>query len=143
MRFRENKDSKIAIKRSQINEEAMRLLNQNYNFLYNELVKTENDKDIFNDTVLSISYKYNPDKDFNEQFIFHFKSNNVAFIQQNKIRNYLIQEIPENYDIIEDEPEYNEDKITMNDFINDLNNANNKKTNQEKKRIQPRSKRSI
>ena len=143
MRFRENKDSKIAIKRSQINEEAMRLLNQNYNFLYNELVKTENDQDLFNDTVLSISYKYNPDNEFNEQFIFHFKSNQVGLTQENKIRNYLIQEIPENYDIIEDEPEYNEDKITMNDFINDLNNANNKKTNQEKKRIQPRSKRSI
>ena len=120
MRFRENKDSKIAIKRSQINEEAMRLLNQNYNFLYNELVKTDNDRDLFNDTVLSISYKYNPDNEFNEQFIFHFKSNQVGLTQENKIRNYLIQEIPENYDIIEDEPEHNEDKITMNDFINDL-----------------------
>ena len=120
MKYYENEKNRTANKRSQINEEAMRLLNQNYNFLYNELVKTDNDRDLFNDTVLSISYKYNPDNEFNEQFIFHFKSNQVGLTQENKIRNYLIQEIPENYDIIEDEPEHNEDKITMNDFINDL-----------------------
>lgn len=122
--YYENSQYRTAIKKSQINEEAMRLVNQHYRYLYSKLVLTENDRDLFNDTVLSISYKYDPTKDFVNQFIFHFKSNQVGLVQENKIRNYLVTEMPDNYDRIdEDEPESQTNKITMNELITSIKDA--------------------
>lgn len=122
--YYENSQYRTAIKKSQINEEAMRLVNQHYRYLYSKLVLTENDRDLFNDTVLSISYKYDPTKDFVNQFIFHFKSNQVGLVQENKIRNYLVAEMPDNYDTIdEDEPESEAEKITMNELITSIKDA--------------------
>ena len=132
--YYENSQYRTAIKRSQINEEAMRLVNQHYRYLYSKLVLTENDRDLFNDTVLSISYKYDPNKDFVNQFIFHFKSNQVGLVQENKIRNYLVTEIPDNYDTIdEDEPESEADKITMNELITSIKDARTEEITQKRK----------
>lgn len=39
-----------------------------YKQLNDELVQTPEDKDVFNDTYLKLTYKYNPNKDFKEQF---------------------------------------------------------------------------
>ena len=61
--YYENAQYRTAIKLSKPNEEAMNLVNIHYKYLYSKLVKKEEDQDIFNDTVLSISYKYDPDKD--------------------------------------------------------------------------------
>ena len=132
--YYENSQYRTAIKKSQINEEAMRLVNQHYRYLYSKLVLTENDRDLFNDTVLSISYKYDPSKDFVNQFIFHFKSNQVGLVQENKIRNYLVTEMPDNYDSIdEDEPESEADKITMNELITSIKDARIEEITQKRK----------
>ena len=39
-----------------------------YEVLQKELVVKDCDRDIFHDTYLKLTYKYNPDKDFKEQF---------------------------------------------------------------------------
>ena len=123
--YYENAQYRTAIKLSKPNEEAMNLVNIHYKYLYSKLVKKEEDQDIFNDTVLSISYKYDPDKDCINQFIFHFKSNQGGLVQENKMRNYLITEMPDNYDRSEDEPEQIKDKIELNDLVNEIINARN------------------
>ena len=118
--YYENAEFRTAIKKSKQNPEAMDLVNKHYKYLYSKLVKKKEDQDIFNDTVLSISYKYNPDKDFIEQFIFHFKSNQVGLVQENKMRNYLTIELSESYINIPDKEDEYLDKIDLNELVTDI-----------------------
>ena len=127
--YYENSEYRTAIKRSQINVEAMNLVNQHYKYLYNTLVKSEGDKDIFQDTVLSISYKYNPDKEFTEQFIFHFKSNQYGLLQESKMRNYIIRVNPDKYYFKTEEEYLEPNKSSLDEFTaNILQDARNKIT---------------
>ena len=107
----------------------MNLVNQHYKYLYNTLVKSEGDKDIFQDTVLSISYKYHPDKEITEQFIFHFQSNQYGLLQESMMKNYLIGEIPDNYDLKTEEEYLEPNKISLDELTaNILQDARNKIT---------------
>ena len=47
--------------------------------LWDLLVHSPEDKDIFNDTYLKLTYKYNPDKDFIEQFKWVFNQLKGAY----------------------------------------------------------------
>lgn len=54
--------------------------------LFDELVHIEEDKDIFNDTYLKLTYKYNPDKDFREQFKWFFNQLKGAYYRDSKAK---------------------------------------------------------
>lgn len=63
----------ININKSLDNNEVSDLLRLHYQYLYSKLVHSKEDEDIFNDTYLKMTYRYNPDLDFIDQFIYHFK----------------------------------------------------------------------
>ena len=87
-----------------LNVSLTKLLLQNYHQLCNELVKGGDDMDIFNDTYLKLTYKYNPDKDFKEQFRWLFNQLKGAYFRDDKCNRFYTLE---------------EDKITIPDFIKD------------------------
>ena len=70
------------------NDEVSQLLNIHYKYLYTLLVKSEQDRDTFNDTYLRLTYKYNPEQDFIEQFKYYFKLLKGAFYRDDKVANY-------------------------------------------------------
>ena len=79
------------------------------------LVKSELDEDVFNDTYLKLTYNYNPEMDFVQQYKYYFNLLKGAYYRDNKITSYLV--IP-----IEDrdfpDTEYEEQTSTTNaDFI--------------------------
>ncbi len=51
-----------------LNAAVTNLTTKYYKQLKDELVRTPEDRDVFQDTYLKLTYKYNPDKDFREQF---------------------------------------------------------------------------
>lgn len=61
------------IEKAMLNDSVAQLTSQHYQQLYKELVITPEDRDIFNDTFLKLTYKFNPQKDFKEQFRWFFK----------------------------------------------------------------------
>lgn len=87
--------------------------------LYQSLVWSEFDKDVFNDTYLKLTYNYNPDKDFQEQFIYYFKMLKGWYYRSSKVIKYHIKELDENTEL-EDEEEI--EQISNNNF-EDLRNA--------------------
>lgn len=76
------------IKKSIYNEDVNQLFNQHYRYLYSKLVYKEEDRDTFNDTFLKLTYNYNPDKDFIDQFIYYFKLLKGAYYRDSKVENY-------------------------------------------------------
>lgn len=83
------------------NPDTITLMGQHYQQLYNTLVSTPEDEDIFNDTYLKITYKYNPDKDFVEQFKWLFNQLKGAYYRDDRANHfYQIREdlisIPDN-----------------------------------------------
>lgn len=81
------------IKKSEYNSEVSQLLSQHYKYLYSLLVKREDDKDIFNDTFLKLTYKYNQDKDFIDQFKFWFGRLKGEYYRDDKVTNYYVTDI--------------------------------------------------
>ena len=76
-----------------INQAVTNLILRYHKELYDELVHQEEDKDIFNDTYLKLTYKYNPDKDFKEQFKWFFKQLKGAYYRDSKANiHYRINE---------------------------------------------------
>ena len=67
-------------------------------------MKGADDMDIFNDTYLKLTYKYNPDKDFKEQFRWLFNQLKGAYFRDDKCNRFYTLE---------------EEKITIPDFIKD------------------------
>lgn len=78
--------------KSTVNTEVMALLNENYNELHSYL----KDEEVFNDTVLSISYKYNPDIDFVSQFIDQYRQNLIASRCNKSVNKYLFKSLEDN-----------------------------------------------
>ena len=70
------------------NPETITLMGQHYQQLYNTLVSTPEDEDIFNDTYLKITYKYNPDKDFVEQFKWLFNQLKGAYYRDDRANHF-------------------------------------------------------
>ena len=100
------------------------MLQKHYKYLHSRLVKFEEDEDTFNDTFLKLTYNYNPDKDFIDQFIYYFNLLKGAYFRDAKVRKYQVTSIEESYaevaEIIdEDEPTT---LISEDNFLNDLTN---------------------
>lgn len=72
------------------NDQVSQLLTIHYKYLYTLLVKSEQDRDTFNDTYLRLTYKYNPDRDFIDQFKYYFKLLKGAFYRDDKVANYRL-----------------------------------------------------
>lgn len=62
----------INLSKSVYNNEVSELLSLHYKYLHSKLVNCKDDEGIFNDTYLKMTYRYNPQKDFIDQFIYHF-----------------------------------------------------------------------
>lgn len=92
------------LEKAMLNATVTNLLVKNYKQLYSELVKTPEDGDIFNDAYLKLTYKYNPDKDFKEQFKWLFNQLKGAYHRDDKCNRFYTLE---------------EDRITIPDFIKD------------------------
>ena len=99
------------IEKAIINEVIMNLTLKNYNQLQMELVKSPEDWDIFNDTYLKLTYKYNPNKNFKEQFKWLFNQLKGAYYRDDKCNHFYTLE---------------EDRISIPDFIKDEENVPDK-----------------
>lgn len=72
------------------NEAVSQQLIKHYQYLHNLLVQVEGDDDIFNDTYLKLTYNYQPDKDFKEQFIYYFNLLKGAYYRDDKVAGYYL-----------------------------------------------------
>lgn len=90
------------------NPETITLMGQHYQQLYNTLVSTPEDEDVFNDTYLKITYKYNPDKDFVEQFKWLFNQLKGAYYRDDKANHFY---------------QLKEEMLALPDFIPDKTQA--------------------
>lgn len=106
------------IDKAQYNAEVGKLLTKHYKQLYSMLVKSELDEDIFNDTYLKLTYNYNPDSDFIQQYQYYFNLLKGAYYRDDKVTNYLVVPIEDkDYAEPEEEPVINN---TNADFIEAL-----------------------
>lgn len=76
------------IQKSTYNKDTITLMGQHYQELYDTLVSTPEDEDVFNDTYLKITYKYNPDKDFIEQFKWLFQQLKGAYYRDDRANRF-------------------------------------------------------
>lgn len=113
----------ININKSKVNQQVTDNLNRHYKYLYYKLVKSENDQDTFSDTFLKLTYNYDPDKDFINQFIYYFNLLKGAYYRDDKVSNYqtvFIEDDPaEASEIIDDDIE-DLPVITEDNFFNNL-----------------------
>lgn len=89
------------IEKAMLNDSVAQLTSQHYQQLYKELVITPEDRDIFNDTFLKLTYKFNPQKDFKDQFRWFFKQLKGAYYRDSKCNIFCLLEdgllnIPDN-----------------------------------------------
>lgn len=91
----------VNIEKAVYNVEVNQLLTTHYHYLHSLLVKSEQDEDTFNDTYLKLTYSYNSDQDFVEQFKHQFYNLRYAYEQDDKVANYYMQ-LGEVYDKAED-----------------------------------------
>ena len=92
------------IQKASYNPEVNTLMGQHYQQLYNTLVVSKADEDIFNDAYLKITYKYNPDKDFVEQFKWLFNQLKGAYYRDDRCNHFY---------------QIDEDRLNIPDFIPD------------------------
>ena len=84
------KRKQVNISKAVFNAAVSQQLNQHYLYLHNLLVIVEGDEDIFNDTYLKLTYNYEPDKDFREQFINYFQLLKGAYYRDDKVAGYYL-----------------------------------------------------
>ena len=70
------------------NYTVINLMQKYYCQLHSMLVNTPQDEDIFNDTYLKMTYKYNPDKDFVEQFKWLFNQLKGAYYRDDRANHF-------------------------------------------------------
>ena len=78
------KRMQINIDKALLNAAVTNLTMKHYDKLHKELVVKDCDQDIFHDTYLKLTYKYNPDKDFREQFRWLFYQLKGAYFRDDK-----------------------------------------------------------
>lgn len=107
------------------NDAVSSLIQQHYKLLHSKLkIK---DESLFNDTYLKLTYNYNPDKDFIEQFTYYYNLLKGAYYRDNKVTNYQNQPI-----VIELADKVDEVKIKHNNnFIEQLKDAISKERRKE------------
>lgn len=106
------------INKSIRNDMVSQLVNQHYNTLH-QILKVK-DESLFNDTFLKLTYNYNPDKDFIQQFIYYYNLLKGAYYRDDKVSNYQNQAI-----IIDPVSDYEEPEqiIKSTNFIESLKDA--------------------
>lgn len=122
----------INIQKSVFNEQVTELLTKHYRYLHSLLVKQPTDEDIFNDTYLKLTYNYNPDKDFIDQYKYYFNLLKGAYYRDDKVTNWLVTHIEDNPVEIPDTIPDEQPLKKKDDFINNLKselNALSKKAN--------------
>lgn len=73
------------------NQLLNQLLIKNYTDLYEILVKTEEDKDIFQDTYLNLTRTYQPSLEFMDEFCRQFNMIKTRYIKTDRGTNFLIE----------------------------------------------------
>lgn len=96
------------IQKSVYNPDVSKMMDQHYQHLHKDLVSNPMDEDIFNDTYLKITYKYNPDKEFTEQFKWLFKQLKGAYYRDSKANHFY---------------QLDENRLDIPDFIPDKSTA--------------------
>lgn len=102
------KRKQLNISKATYNSEVNQLLEVHYKYLHSLLVKSDKDEPIFNDTYLKLTYNYNPDKDFIEQYKYYFNLLKGAYYRDDRVANYyldIVEAFNQPDQIIEDEPE--------------------------------------
>lgn len=113
---------KTAINNAKENPKAMKLMAQYYNQLHAELVNSELDEEIFNTTVLSISYRL--DGDFVECFRKLFRSNYMRYCHERRIYYATHDELDtEKMDVVDDYIDEELHNINLNNLIDAINKS--------------------
>lgn len=117
------------IEKAIFNDEVNTYFQQHYRYLHSLLVKTEEDEDTFNDTFLKLTYNYNSEKDFIEQYKYYFNLLKGAYNRADKVEKYHLGTI-EGMDIADriDEELPSKDKIKFSDIKTNIHNALAKET---------------
>lgn len=102
------KRKQVNINKAVFNPEVSSLLQIHYKYLHSRLVKSYKDEEIFNDTYLKLTYNYNPDKDFIEQYLYYFNLLKGAYYRDDKVANYYL-DLVDTYDKIDMPTQQNED----------------------------------
>ena len=114
-----------------MNEEMAQYIQQHYHYLHSLLVRKEEDEATFNDTYLKLTYNFNPDKDFIDQFRYYFKLLKGAYYRDSKVEYYHLKNL-EGIDIADSsaqEEEPYKDKKDINQLKRDIQDyANFKET---------------
>ena len=71
-----------------LNQAVVNLTMKHYNHLRSILVQTKEDEDVFQDTFLKLTYKYNPDKDFVDQYCWFFNQLKGAYRRDDKANHF-------------------------------------------------------
>ena len=98
-----------------MNEEVAQYIQQHYHYLHSLLVRKEEDEATFNDTYLKLTYNFNPDKDFIDQFRYYFKLLKGAYYRDSKVENYHLSRL-EGIDIA-DKPEEESHSVRKMDIL--------------------------
>lgn len=112
----------VNIEKAIPNDEVSYYLQQHYKYLHSLLVKNPQDEDTFNDTYLKLTYNYNPDKDFIEQFKYYFNLLKGAYYRDDKVANYYLYLVDDYSGLDKEDIEYYEDTPVKKTSINDLKN---------------------
>ena len=81
------------IDKAVFNEEVQQQLQQHYKYLHSKLVHSKADESTFNDTYLKLTYNFNSDRDFVEQFLYYFKLLKGAYYRDNKVEKYHLNSL--------------------------------------------------
>lgn len=105
------KRKQVNISKAVFNAAVSQQLTKHYKYLHNLLVLVEGDEDIFNDTYLKLTYNYQPDKDFIEQYIYYFNLLKGAYYRDDKVAGYYLT-LDAAADIA-DAPEYEDEPVKV------------------------------
>ena len=118
------KRKQVNISKATFNDEVNRLMEIYYKQLHSLLVKSEQDQDTFNDTYLKLTYNYNPEKDFIEQFKYYFNLLKGAYFRDDKVANYYLSlsDVPDISYKTDEEEVKTEEKISMDKLKQNIQN---------------------
>lgn len=122
--------SQSAINNSRENLLVMDLISKNYEYLWKRCVKSEIDEDLFNDTLLHMTVKYNEEDDFLAEFIHQFYLLKMQYNLDKKVLDFNVDRLDDHPEI-ENKLKYEAEepvlkpvtKLFSNEFINSIKNA--------------------
>lgn len=121
------KRKQINITKGIRNNQVNRLLEQHYTSLQGKLINGEEDQDLFNDTFIKLTYNYDPEMDFKEQFTYYFNLLKGNYYSDLKVDNYRVSYIEdlEGFDAaceeIDEQPKKKINPNFKNELIAELN----------------------